>query len=96
MEIHKDRLYILDEAVVHVYSMKDFRYTGKFGGKGNGPGEFNANYYPMSPVQIRFIDDRIVLFRMYKMAIFSVNGRVTGEKRIPFLAADILPLKEML
>jgi len=50
----------------------------------------------MSPVQIRFIDDRIVLFRMYKMAIFSVNGRVTGEKRIPFLTADILPLKEML
>jgi hypothetical protein len=91
MKIQGNRLYILDEMVVHVYSMTDFSYIRKFGGRGNGPGEFNTDYYPMTPVQIRFKDKEIILFRMFKMALFSKSGQVIEEKRIHFLTADILP-----
>jgi hypothetical protein len=48
IEIDGDELFVLDEVVVYVYSMKDFKLLRKFGREGNGPGEFV--YYPVSPV----------------------------------------------
>jgi len=62
IEIDGDELFVLDEVVVYVYSMKDFKLLRKFGREGDGPGEFF--YYPISPVMMVVINDEVVLCRL--------------------------------
>jgi hypothetical protein len=72
-------LYIYDskDLVVYVYSRIDYRLKAKFGGKGEGPGEFQT-------IQgIKVYDDFIFVNSQGKISYFSKNGALIKEERCP-------------
>lgn len=92
LEIDGEELFVLDEVVVYVYSLKDYRFLRKFGRKGNGPGEMV--YHRVTPVQMELFNNNVYLYRMYKLAHFSKDGTLVGEKKFRFLFSQIIPLEK--
>ena len=92
MEIIGDELFVLDEVVVYVYSLKDFKLLRKFGRKGNGPGEFV--YYPISPVMMDLYDGKLILSRFNKVAIYSKSGKLLKEKIFSQKFSEFTPISE--
>lgn len=82
IEIDEDELYVLDEVVVYVYSLKDYRLIRKFGKKGEGQGELMSNI-EVPPV-MNIADGNIFLNSQIKMIRFSKKGEIIKEQRIPF------------
>jgi hypothetical protein len=89
MVIDGDELYVLDEVVVYVYSLKDYRLLRKFGKKGEGPGELLTN--PDLPVTMQVLDEHVLLNSFNKLIWFSKTGEMIKEIRIPFLVFQIIP-----
>jgi len=77
--IDSSRLYICDSDTIHIYSLKPFRYEGKFGRAGEGPGEFNSR--PHLAVQA----DQFLVNTMGKIMTFSKTGEFQKQTKIPFL-----------
>lgn len=92
VEISGDEIYILDDVIVHVYSLKDHRHLRKFGKKGEGPGEIFTT--PDMPITMQLFDEYIILNSFNKMIYFSKSGRMIKEKRIPFIAFQVIPFGE--
>ena len=91
MEIDGDELYVLDEVAVYVYSLKDFRLLRKFGRRGNGPGEMV--YHRITVVEMEIFQNNVYLYRMFKLANYSKDGVVKGEKIFRFGITQVVPLK---
>jgi hypothetical protein len=92
MEIDGDELFVLDEVVVHVYSLENLQLLRKFGGKGHGPGEFV--HYPITPVMMQLFDDKVLLGRMNKFAVYSKSGKLIKEKIFRFLFGQFFAISE--
>lgn len=92
LEIDGEELFVLDEVVVYVYSLKDYRFLRKFGRKGNGPGEMV--YHRVSPVQMELFNNNVYLYRMFKLVNFSKDGKLVGENKFRFLITQIVPLEK--
>jgi hypothetical protein len=92
MEIDGDELFVLDEEVVYVYSLEDFELLRQFGRKGHGPGEFV--HYPITPVMMQLFDDKVLLGRMNKIAIYSKSGKLIKEKIFRFLFGQFFSISE--
>jgi hypothetical protein len=82
IEIDEDELYVLDEVVVHVYSLKDYRLLRKFGKKGEGEGELMPNIEV--PLVTNIANGNVFLNSQIKMIRFSKKGEIIKEQRIPF------------
>ena len=41
--VSSEKIYITEGATIYVYSKNNLKYVGKFGKKGEGPGEINAS-----------------------------------------------------
>ena len=82
IEIDENELYVLDEAVVYVYSLKDYRFLGKFGRKGEGQGQLMPN--PEVPLAMNIANGNVFLSSQIKMIRFSKKGEIIKEQRIPF------------
>lgn len=90
MDIDGEELYVLDEVVVYVYSLKDYRLLRKFGRKGNGPGEMV--YHRVTVVMMEIFQNNVYLYRMNKLAIYKKDGKVKGEKIFRFYLMQVVPL----
>ena len=90
MAVDTQYLYILDNITIHIYRLKDYKYIGKFGKKGKGPGEFSPNF--LNRLILQLDGDRVVLNTWNKIAWFSREGKLLKEKVIPFLSAQVVPL----
>ena len=55
IEIDDTQFYIAEGAFIHIYSLKDYSFQKKFGGRGEGPGEFK-NSIKMHPVTRTFYE----------------------------------------
>jgi hypothetical protein len=82
IEIDKDELYVLDEVVVHVYLLKDYRLLRKFGKKGEGKGELMPN--SEIPLVMNIANGNVFLNSQIKMIRFTKKGEIIKEQRIPF------------
>lgn len=82
IEIDENELYVLDEVVVHVYSLKDYRLLRKFGKKGEGKGELMPN--TEVPLVMNIANGNVFLSSQIKMIRFSKKGEIIKERRIPF------------
>ena len=82
IEIDEDELYVLDEVLVHVYSLKDYRLLRKFGKKGEGQGQLMPN--TEVPVVMNIANRNLFLNSQIKMIRFSKKGEIIKEQRIPF------------
>ncbi len=87
IDIHNDRLYIMDTELVHVYSMKDLALIKSFGKKGEGPGEYRID--PGIPLSLRGFNDFLIVESIDKLSYFSLDGKYLKEKRKPPLLSKI-------
>jgi hypothetical protein len=92
MGIDGNELFVLDEEVVYVYSTADFELLRQFGREGYGPGEFV--HYPITPVMMQLFDDKVLLGRMNKLAIYSKSGKLIKEKIFRFLFGQFFSISE--
>jgi hypothetical protein len=89
IEIDGDKLYVLDDVEVYVYSLKDYSFLRKFGQKGEGPGELLPP--PDLPITMQVRKEYVLLNSLNKMIYFSKTGKMIKEKRIPFIVFQIVP-----
>ena len=82
IDIYNDELYVLDETVVYVYSLKDFRLARRFGEKGEGKGQLTPN--TEVPLGMNIENGNIYLNSQLKMIKYSTDGKILQEQQIPF------------
>ena len=77
-----DRLFIVENAAVSIYSLEDFRCLNKFGKAGEGPQEFKP--YPLIEAAINLVIEKEFLFigSEKKISYFSRSGDFIKEKRM--------------
>lgn len=92
MDIHKDRLYVTDDATIFVYSLESGKPERSFGTKGHGPGEFSPNPRWDSHLNIQVLDQGIFLHTMNKMGWLDFKGQPLSDLKIPFFCTAISPL----
>jgi hypothetical protein len=90
IEIRAKEVYVLDDTVVKVYSLKDCRLLRQFGKKGNGPGELMPN--DEIPLQMQLVNGQVLLNSQTKFIHYSVSGEVLKEKATHFMCMQIIPL----
>jgi len=90
IEIRDNEVYVLDEPVVKVYSLKDCRLLRQFGKRGNGPGELMPN--DEIPLQMQLVNGEVFLNSQTKFIHYSYAGEVLKEKATHFMCMQITPL----
>jgi len=78
IECDGEKFYIVDEATVHMYSMKDFKYIGSFGKRGDGPMELVPGR--TTYIQLLLLKDKIILFSEFKLVMYTREGKPIDEK----------------
>jgi hypothetical protein len=75
-----EKIFIGQEAVIYVYSAKDYKLLTKFGKPGEGPQEFKLlpEYSPDFDVHA----DVLVAFSIGKVSLFTKEGKFIDEKKI--------------
>lgn len=78
--IDGSRLYITDDAAIHIYSLPGFKHITTFGKRGDGPGEFAFDIDIVINVQTR----HILVETAAKLSCFTKNGVfVKDVKHLP-------------
>jgi hypothetical protein len=75
----KDQIYIVEEAAVFIYSRQDFRFKKKFGGNGEGPGEFKIR--DDRPINLCVRDNDLVVSSFGRFSYFSKEGAYKTETK---------------
>ncbi len=83
--VKNGRILITDFPNVYLYSIKNFKLINKFGGKGEGPGEFNLDRESMGPKLAGLVSDingkNIFINSQNRFSVFSLNGDFIKVKR---------------
>jgi len=82
IDISNSEIYVLDEATVYIYSLKDFHLIRKFGEKGEGKGQLTPN--TEVPIAMNIVDGNVFLNSQVKLIKFSKDGKLLREQRLPF------------
>ena len=86
----RDQFYVIEGAVVYIYSMRDFKLKKKFGKKGEGPEEFKVRID--DHVYITPWPEYILVESVGKISYFSRDGRFINERRVPSNYSLLQPL----
>lgn len=73
MVLDGDKLYIVENVNVSIYSMKDFKLIKKFGKQGEGPQEFNRF------VSVFPLNDKLLINSFGKISYYTKNGDYIKE-----------------
>ena len=79
LEMDQDRLYILENSTVYIYSLNDFHLINKFGQKGQGPGEFAT--LPHVHITLDCSTDNLIIGSIRKVSIFNKKGDFISENK---------------
>jgi hypothetical protein len=82
IDIYGDELYVLEDAEVYVYSLKDYRLLRRFGKRGEGPGQLMPN--TEVPLAMTIVNGSVYLNSQLKMIKYSKEGKSLAEQQIPF------------
>lgn len=85
-----DKVFAVQGAEIFTYSLKDLSLTGKFGKKGEGPGEVKV--VPVFSNNILVYPDYIFMESMDKLVYFSRDGKFIKEKRCFPLTINLVPV----
>ena len=88
MEISHDQIYCLQETTVFMYNLKDLKFLKKFCKRGEGPGELKLN--PGITNFIIPLKDSLLVVGMDKAIIYSLDGILKEEFRLPPMSANYL------
>ena len=80
--VSSEKIYITEGATIYVYSKNNLKYVGKFGKKGEGPGEINASRRGGLSFGLNVVDNNIFIHNRSKVMFFEKNGRFIREKKL--------------
>ncbi len=78
-----DRIYILEQASVYIYSLKDFKLIKKFGKAGEGPEEFKYSASDGKPLAMSFSDNSLMVSSDHRSSYFDLDGNYIKEEKVP-------------
>jgi len=90
IECSGNRLYVLDAVTVYVYSLEDYRFICKFGKRGEGPAELLP--LPDMPICMQIKEQRVFLNSSQEMIIYSKDGKLLEETRLPKDPFQLIPM----
>jgi hypothetical protein len=91
--IDNDNMYITEGTSVYIYSLKDFKLLKKFGGKGQGPGEFIT--LPGIDMRLYILNNHLFINSISKISIFTKKGIFVKEIRTKKRDADFQPMDKI-
>ncbi len=80
--VNGDRIYISEGATIHIYSKGDKKYLGKFGKKGEGPGEINSSRWGGLSFSINVVNNDLFIHNRSKVMFFDKEGKFIREKKL--------------
>ncbi|MEN8221626.1 MAG: hypothetical protein ABFR36_00095 [Acidobacteriota bacterium] len=80
--VSSDRIYITEGATIHIYSKSDKKYLGKFGKKGEGPGEINASRRGGLSFGLNIVKNNLFIHNRSKVMFFDKAGKFLKEKKL--------------
>jgi hypothetical protein len=89
LDIDDRQLYIVENASIYIYSLKDFKLKKKIGEAGTGPQEFQAA--PPLTIDVRIHD--IIVNSAGKVSFFSRDGKLKKELKVIIVGSAFQPLK---
>jgi hypothetical protein len=89
IKVSGDELFVVEKGSILVYSLKDLRLLRKFGGQGEGPGEFKAADFWYNTVTV--LADEVFVDGFDKTVRFSKDGRFLNEARKPLGVSRMVP-----
>jgi len=94
IEFDKERMYLIEDTTVYIYSLKDFKLLTKFGRKGEGPQEFMLN--PQVAGLIIYVYDKDVVVNSFgKLSWWTKQGQFIREQKLKYpLVVGLQPFGE--
>lgn len=84
IDIHKNRLFVMDAEKIRVYSIEDLKQLNSFGKTGEGPGEYKIII--QIPLRLQAHEDFLFVESYDKLLYFTLDGKYLREKRkLPLL-----------
>ncbi|HDP94976.1 MAG TPA: hypothetical protein ENN40_06415 [Candidatus Aminicenantes bacterium] len=74
-------MYILDGTTMYIYDDASYAYKGKFGKRGEGPGELMAQPFG-GPILMLPMKNKIIVSSMGKLSTYSPDGVFLKERKI--------------
>ena len=87
--VEGNQMYITELDSIFLYSLTDFKLQKKFGGRGEGPGEFRVN--PVRNITISILPDSILVDSIGRITYFSRDGKYLKEMKAPIFGG-VIPL----
>ncbi len=85
-------LYVLEGTTIYMYDSKTYKYKGKFGKNGEGPGEIKKS--PFGGVLLVWpFNNKVYISSMAKLSIFSKEGKFEKEYKTSVFDANY-PFKD--
>ncbi len=88
INIDNDQLYIIENARIHIYSLRNIKHRISFGKQGQGPGEFHT--LPHVPVTLDCSTDELIIGSIRKISYYSKNGVLKREVKGENLAYKLV------
>ncbi len=89
MVLGNEKIYIVQDFSIHIYSMKDYSLIKKVGKKGEGPGEYVGYTW------VSLYENKLFVNSAGKLSIYDTNGELIRELRSNDSASGrFTPLKE--
>jgi hypothetical protein len=80
IEVDDTQFYIAEGAFIHIYSLKDYSFQKKFGGRGEGPGEFKTmTTQNLGSVLLNISQDYLIINSTGKISFFTKQGKMIKE-----------------
>jgi hypothetical protein len=92
LEVDDEQFYVVEKAVVFIYSLKDFNLKTKFGKAGEGPQEFKLYPFTQGGLRIYSQKDVLVLNSMGKISFFSKDGKFIKEMKVASTTTKLQPI----
>lgn len=90
--IKGNKLYVLEESSILVYSMSDLRFLNKFCQKGEGPKELTVNPYIANHFVVD--GDQVVITGTNKILYYTMAGDYIKERRKGPTVMRLVPIKD--
>ena len=89
--VNYDRIYILENANIYIYSLKDFKLLKKFGKAGEGPREFKYSKSSQMPMFMSFYKNQLLVNSPMKLTYFDLDGNYKRELRVKTVGRILYP-----
>lgn len=89
--VDDERVYIVDDITIYIYSLKDFKLIKKFGEEGEGPREFKDRIYS---IDVR--SDKLIVNSEGRISHFTKDGDFIKQANSSSTGINYLPIGDYL